>query len=100
SSFGRTGRMRHITVAYKCEHRPDGRWAPGFELTLVDSGEYKTPRKFSAVDSNLTLPTKEEAEAASDATAREWCADNYPGWEVEAAERRFEALHGASGSCK
>jgi hypothetical protein len=55
---------------------------PGFELTLLDSGEYKTPRKFS--DSDLTFPTKEEAEAASDATAREWCGI------ITRAERRRE----------
>jgi hypothetical protein len=77
--------MGYITIAYRCEQRPGGRWAPGFELTLLDGGEYKTPRKFSPIDSDLTFATKEEAEAASDATAREWCVDNYPGWEVKAA---------------
>jgi hypothetical protein len=77
--------MGQIAIAYKCEQRPDGRWAPGFELTLLDSGECKTPRKFSAIDSDLTFPTKEEAEDASEATAREWCVDNYPSWEVKAA---------------
>jgi hypothetical protein len=37
----------------------------------------------SAADPNLTFPTKEEAEAASNAMAREWCAKNYPGWPAQ-----------------
>ncbi len=37
----------------------------------------------SAADPDLTFPTKEEAEVASDAAAREWCAMNYPGWPVQ-----------------
>ena len=74
--------MGQITIAYKCEQRPGGRWAPGFELILLDGDGYKNPRKFSAIDSELTFATEKEAEAASATTARNWCADNYPGWEV------------------
>jgi hypothetical protein len=37
----------------------------------------------SAADPSLTFVAKDEAEAASDALAREWCAMNYPGWPVQ-----------------
>ena len=50
--------MGQITIAYKCEQRPGGRWAPGFELILLDGDGYKNPRKFSAIDSELTFATE------------------------------------------
>ena len=74
--------MRHITIAYKCEHRPDGRWAPGFELTLVESFRIQNTRKFSDVDSTLTCRPNEEAELSAKERNPAWsCSDNYPGWE-------------------
>jgi hypothetical protein len=36
-----------------------------------------------AADPDLTFRTKEQAEAYSDAAARDWCAKNYPGWPVQ-----------------
>ena len=77
--------MENITIVYKCEQRTNGRWAPGFELLVFRDGRLKSVHPHSSADPNLTFATKEEAEAASDATAREWCVDNYPGWEVKAA---------------
>ena len=54
--------MRHITIAYKCEHRPDGRWAPGFESTQRSALEKKAKAEVdgSRSYSNLTLPIKDE----------------------------------------
>jgi hypothetical protein len=76
--------MGHIRIAYRCELKPDGSWAPAFELTLIEGGQIRILPPLSAADPNLTFATKEEAEAASDATAREWCAQNYPGWFLQA----------------
>jgi hypothetical protein len=76
-------RVRHINIVYKCQRTPDGDWAPAFEVTVIQGGEMLTTRTMSAIDSRLTFATKQEAEAASDATAREWCAENYPGWPVQ-----------------
>ena len=77
--------MRQINIAYKCQLRPDGRWAPAFELTLIGDGEICALPIMSAADAELTFTTKEEAEAASDATARKWCVENYPGWPIQPA---------------
>jgi len=75
--------MGQVRIAYRCERRPNDRWAPAFELTLLEDGEMRPLPLMSAADPSLTFPTKAEAEAASDAMAREWCAKNYPGWAVQ-----------------
>lgn len=72
--------MGQIRIAYRCERRQDETWAPAFELTLIEGGQIQVLPLMSAADPRLTFPTKEEAEAASEAMAREWCAKNYPGW--------------------
>lgn len=43
-------------------------------------GQIRILPPLSAADPNLTVPTKEQTEAYSDAAAREWCAKNYRGW--------------------
>jgi hypothetical protein len=71
--------MGFINIAYRCVLRPNGSWAPGSELTFIEGGQIRILPRLPAADSNLAFTTKEEAEAVSDATAREWCAKNYPG---------------------
>jgi hypothetical protein len=53
-------------------------------LTFIEGGQIRILPRLPAADSNLAFTTKEEAEAVSDATAREWCAKNYPGLHVQA----------------
>jgi len=77
------GRMENITIVYKCEPRPNGKWAPGFELLVFRDSRLEAVHPRSAVDPNLTFATKEEAEAASDAMARQWCSENYPDLPVQ-----------------
>jgi hypothetical protein len=76
--------MGHIRIAYRCQQRSEGRWAPGFELALIEDGQSRVLPLMSVVDADLTFATKQAAEAASDASAREWCEINYPGWPVQA----------------
>jgi hypothetical protein len=76
--------MGHIRIAYRCELRPDGSWAPAFELSLVEAGQIRILPRLSAADPHLTFATKEEAEAVSDATASAWCTNNYPRRHVQA----------------
>lgn len=75
--------MGHINLAYKCDRRSDGRWALAFQLTLIEGGEIRELPIMTAADLIPSFATKERAEAASDAIAREWCAKNYPGWSVQ-----------------
>jgi hypothetical protein len=78
--------MGHIRITYRCQLEPESRWTPAFELTLIEDGQIRQIRVLpilSVADPNLTFATKEEAEAASDATARQWCAKNYPGRAVQ-----------------
>jgi len=75
--------MGQIRIAYKCQRRHNGTWAPAFELTLLEDADMRVLPLMSTADPALTFPTKKEAEAASDAAAREWCAMNHPGWPVQ-----------------
>jgi hypothetical protein len=77
------GAMGQIRIAYRCQRRQDGTWSPAFELTLIEDGQIRILPIMSAADPRLTFVAKDEAEAASDAMAREWCAKNYPGWPVQ-----------------
>jgi hypothetical protein len=75
--------MGHIEIAYRCELTSDGLWVPAFELSLVEDGQIRILPPLFAADPDLTFRTKEQAEAYSDAAARDWCAKNYPGWPVQ-----------------
>lgn len=79
--------MDHIKIVYDCELRPNGSWAPAFELCVVQGGWIQNLPRLSAGDPNLTFPTKEQAEGYSDAAARKWCSRNYPGWPVPLISR-------------
>jgi hypothetical protein len=75
--------MENITIVYKCERRTDGRWVPGFELLVFRESRFKAVHPGPAADPNQTFATKEEAEAASETAARQWCSENYPGLPVQ-----------------
>src|SRR5437879_5785875 len=64
--------MGQIRFVYRCQRRLDGRWTPGFELTLIEDGQIRVLPMMSVADPNLTFATKQAAEAASDVAARDW----------------------------
>ena len=74
--------MRHIRIAYRCLRQPDGRWLPGYQLTVVGDDTRVLPMVFES-DRDKTFATKAGAEAIADVQARHWCARNYPGWPVQ-----------------
>jgi hypothetical protein len=75
--------MQYIRIVHKARRIPNGSWAPAFHLRVVEGNLIRTLGPFSATNSNLTFLTKERAEQWGEATAKEWCARNYPGWPVE-----------------
>ena len=66
----------HGTHQYRVLQRLDKRWAPAFELTLIEDGDMRVLPVMTGADPNLTFATKQAAEAASDVAARDWCEMN------------------------
>jgi hypothetical protein len=55
-------------------------WAAAFRLILADGMVFQETPPFYPLDKGLTFKTKSEADRWADIAARQWCADNYPGW--------------------